>query len=333
MLSRNPLVVEITRGPVVESSHQVMAVVCDSHGRMIHSWGNHNFLTMPRSSIKMLQAIPLVESGALDKFDLTSQHLALACASHRGEKLHIDLAKEWLKKISLNESDLVCGGHFPYNEKAYHEFIKLGTSLSPVYSNCVGKHLAMLTTALHLKENIKNYDDPNHPVQQRIRKALSEVYKLDISKVPHGIDGCNVPTVPVPLQNIAIGLSVFMSTKETELRRIALKQIFAACVDHPEILSGNDDFAFDLMKALKGKVVLKGGAEGVYAGVAPEKGVSFALKVADGASRAAQFTAIGILKNMGVLTETDAAGIQERLSPNLKNSTGKVVGLIRFKKE
>lgn len=333
MLSRNPLVVEVTRGPVVESTHEVVAVVCDSMGRLINGWGNSQFVTVPRSAIKMLQALPLIESGAFEKFGLTDEHLALAMASHRGEKQHLDVAKDWLKKISLSEADLACGGHLPYNEKAQIEFFQKGEKLGPLYSNCVGKHLAMLTTALHLKENIKGYEDPNHPVQVRIRKVLTEAMGMDMSKVPHAVDGCTVPTYPVPLQNLAMGMGLFLSVKESELRKMSLKKISTAYFKHPVLASGSDDFSYELSQKISGKVMLKGGAEGVYVGVSPERGISFALKVVDGSQRAAHFTAAALLQNLKIIADTEVGQVKNILSPNVVNSKGQVVGQFRFKRE
>lgn len=333
MISRNPLVVEVSRGPVVESSHQVMAAVADANGRIVSGWGNVQFLTVPRSAIKPLQVFPLIESGAYEKFGLTEKHLALACASHRGEKEHIEVAKDWLAKIGLKESDLVCGAHNPYNEAAYHELIKRGEKPSVLHNNCVGKHLALLTTALHFKEDVKGYEKPDHPAQVRLRKILTELMKIDHTKIPHGIDGCAVPTYPVPLQHIAMGYSIFLSSKETEIRKLAIRKIATAMKDHSVLFSGSDDFCYQIMKATNQRAFIKSGAEGVYAGFIPEKGVTFAVKCADGAARAAQLTVTALLRNYGGMSETEATDLKKFTAPMIYNHRGDLTGQLRFKKE
>lgn len=333
MASRIPIHVEIVRGQVIESTHQVMAVVADHYGNVVTSWGNPLFYTYPRSAIKMLQAIPLIESGAADKFQLDNRMLALACASHRGEKEHVDVAKAWLEKIGQTEDALICGPHPATNEASRDEMIMKKIKPTKLYNNCVGKHLGIITTCLHLKEDFKNYDKLDHPAQKRLRKILTETTKYEHSKSNHGIDGCGILTYAMPIQNMATGMSALINPKETPLRQAAAKRLLSAIRDNPEIISGKDDFTTEVIRKTQGRTIIKNGAEGVFCGIIQEKNITFAVKALDGASRAAQVAAAAILLKYGGLSQAEFTELKGFTQPVLKNWNGTEVGHIRIGKE
>lgn len=332
MASKQPLVIEVLRGPVVESLHQVMAVVVNEAGGLTNYWGNPNFLTYPRSAIKMLQALPLIESGAADKFGLSDKHLALACSSHAGEKEHLSALMEWMEKTQLKETCFACGGHWPRNEASMHDLVRKGQKATPLCNNCSGKHLGILTTSLHLGEDIVGYEQYNHKAQQRLRKVLSEVTKVDHAKVAHGVDGCGIPTYALSLQAIAVGMSSLINPKENPTRKAAAQRLLGAVKTQPVFVAGSGEFATAVVEKSQGRAVVKGGAEGVYTGVIPGKGLAFAVKAADGAGRAAQMAAAGLLLNLGGLSEAEFKALSDFTQPTLKNWKGDVVGQMRIAK-
>lgn len=332
MASRQPLIVEVLRGPIVESMHQVMAVVVNESGALTHYWGNPHFLTLPRSAIKMLQALPLLESGAAENFKLEQKQIALACSSHRGEKEHLTALAQWLTKVGLDESSLTCAPHLPLHEPSAHEMIRRGQAASVLCNNCAGKHAALLTTSVHLKQDFAGYAKYEHAVQNRLRAVLTETMRLDHAKLPYGTDGCGIPTYGVPLQNIAIGMSAFINPKETSVRKLACEKILRAVQDEPFYLSGSDNFATAVIQKSQGRAIVKGGAEGVFSGVLAQKGLAFAVKAADGASRAAQFVTASLLLQLGGLTSSEFKDLGTHTQPVVTNWRGDVVGQIRIAK-
>lgn len=333
MHSRNPMSVEITRGPAVESSHQVIGCIVDEAGRNVNSWGNIQFLTYPRSAIKMLQALPLIESGAADKYGLEDRHICLACASHRGQKEHIAAVREWMEKIPLSESQLACGPHYPGHEASMHELVRQGKTPTSIYNNCSGKHAGLLCTCVHLGEPTEGYEKYDHPSQKRLRKVLSETMRIDHGKLPHGIDGCSIVTYAVPLQNLAIGLSALINPKESEIRRVAAKRILQAVTKEPFYLAGSDEFGTLVNQKTQGRSIVKVGAEGVYAGLIPGKGLAFAVKAVDGAKRAAEFAAAQILKAYGGLNEVEFNDLKFFTQPPVTSWRNENVGQIRMATE
>ena len=242
MISKQPLVVEVLRGPVVESVHHVMVAVVNETGGLLHAWGNPQYSVMPRSAIKMLQALPMIESGAADKFHLDEKQIALACGSHRGEKDHLTSLTQWCEKCHITEKMFACGPHLPYNEEAAQDFIRRNQKPTVLCNNCAGKHAALIATCLHLGEDPQGYESYEHNAQKRLRKVLTETTKFDHGKAAHGVDGCGIPTYSIPLQNIATGMAVFVNSKESATRRAACERLTTAVRNHPFYLSGSGEF-------------------------------------------------------------------------------------------
>jgi L-asparaginase II len=329
MKSRVPLSVEVLRGSVVESQHHVMAVVVDINAAPVMYWGNLDYLTVPRSAIKLLQALPVVESGAADAFGFEDKHLCLVCASHRGEKNHILGVTEIMKKAGIREEQLVCGAHMPSHEATAHEMIRRGISPSPIMNNCSGKHSGIIATCLHLKENPEGYEKYAHPAQARLRKVLTEVTRFDHNKAHYGVDGCGILTYALPLQNLALGMVALINPKGGEARHKAARRILDAVRRESFYLSGSDDFTSDIIYQTQGRCIIKNGAEGVFAGVLPDKGVAFAIKAQDGASRAAQAATAFLINKLGGFTEDNLKTLKKYVEPKIKNWKGVEVGQIR----
>lgn len=317
MKSRNPLIVEVTRGPLIESVHEVVCVVADKRKLVVGYAGNPDYVISPRSSIKPLQALPLLESGAFEAFKLNEKHLALACASHKAEPHHLEALKEWLGLIQKTESILRCG---PATK-----------SDSPLTNNCSGKHLGMVTAAMHMKMDPAKYDHFEHPYQEFLRRYLREVMGIDFSRAPHGIDGCCIPTYGMSIQKFALGLTLFVSDEAHEPRKRYATRILDAIKKYPEYLSGMNDFACQVNQVSHGQAIIKTGAEGAYAGIMPERGVVFAMKVVDGNSRAAEVAALHIFKQFGALGAAEMEKLKDYAEPSVLNSRNEKVGVIRMK--
>jgi L-asparaginase II len=329
-ISNPPIEVHVTRGNFSESVHLVDAFVIDIDGRPVASFGHgENAATFPRSAIKMLQALSLVESGAFHFFDLKDEHLALACASHNGEQPHTQLVLSWLERIGFSENDLVCGPHYPYDERTARELIHHGEAPRKCHNNCSGKHTGFLSTIKKLGWNPEGYQSFDHDLQKSLRKILSEVSGDQLDHAPWGIDGCGIPTYVMSLQGMAKGMrwllpeaSLFPERKE------AFRMIRNAVLSHPYFIGGTGDFCSDLMLLTEGRLLVKTGAEGVYAGALLNQGLAFAMKVRDGNARASRVAAAALLRAFHGITDAEFMRLSSHTQPEVKNWSGQTVGKI-----
>lgn len=261
----------------MESSHLVHAVLADADGHVIRAWGDAGRPTHPRSAVKPLQALPLVESGAADAFGLGDTELALACASHNGEPGHIDAVEAWLERIGCRTDDLECG-------------IQADRPPTPAANNCSGKHAGFLTLARHLGIDPSGYIRADHPVQQLVTAALEAATDAPMPLTDAGIDGCGIPVHPAPLRAIAAAGARLGTPPDTwpVERREAARRLAAAMVAEPWLVAGNDRLCTHLLRDAAGEVVVKVGAEGVQLAALPHLGLGIALKAADGGRRASE---------------------------------------------
>ena len=302
MGTNNELIVEVTRGTMVESRHRGHCVIADRTGNHVHSWGNAGQVIYPRSAIKPLQAMALIETGAADAFQLNPTELALTTSSHSATKIHVDAVNDWLIRIGLSDLDLECASHNPMNRDADIDLIRARIPPWAIHNNCSGKHAGFLTTALHMNESTKGYSRHNHPVQKRLLEILSTMGGIDLTNAPRGIDGCGIPVIGMPLAALATALAKMADPKDlNEIRANAIKRIISAMTDHPNLVAGPGRFDTLTMALGNGNLVVKTGAEGVYAGILPKLGLGVALKIDDGAKRAAEASMSAILQYLGVL--------------------------------
>jgi L-asparaginase II len=326
----NPVLVEATRGGRVESRHRGAVAVSDAEGKLVLALGNVDAAVFPRSAVKALQALPLVESGAADKYNLTDAEIALACASHSGEKVHVETARGMLAKVGLDESALECGAHWPLDAAASRALAASGAPPSTLHNNCSGKHAGFLCLACAAVVPPKAYVRYDHPAQRQVRAALSEMTKLDLDAVPWGIDGCAIPTYGIPLGTLALAFARFGTGDGLEPgRAAAARRIRAACAAHPHLVAGTGRFDTELMTALGARVFVKTGAEGVYCGALPELGLGIAIKCDDGAGRAAEVAMAALIAKLLPLSETKRAALAPRVAPVLRNWNGEAVGALR----
>lgn len=320
----NPTLVEVTRGQLVESRHTGAIALARPNGELVLGIGDLARPVFARSAIKSLQCLPLIESGAADRFNFGAAEIALACASHIGAMRHTMIAESMLTSIGLGEQHLCCGVHAPMGEAAARALFSSGGKPTQLHNNCSGKHAGMLACALHLNEPISGYADAAHPVQRRIAELLSEMTGLGLGPESMGYDGCSVPTWAMPLGSMAT-LFAKLGTGETLSagRRDAVQHIMRSCWQEPDLVAGPGRADTVVMAKLPGQVFIKTGAEGVYCGALPELGLGFALKVDDGATRASAGLALALVERL----IPAARGLMDRRA--IKNRRGMEVGEIR----
>lgn len=313
--------VELWRGGLLESSHAGHAVIWGSGG-MVEAWGDPATVIFPRSSCKMIQALPLVETGAADAVGLTEAHLALACASHQGEARHVKMAGDWLSTIGLAEPDLRCGAHEPYDKTERNRLIKTDESPCQLHNNCSGKHCGFLTVTQHLKAG-PEYVEIDHPLQRMIRDATEEATGETVAG--YGIDGCSAPNFAVSLSGLARAMAAFASASESgDARSRAMHRLTRAMMAYPELVAGEGETCTDLMRAMGGRVAIKYGAESVYTAILPDQGLGMAIKITDGGKRAVLTAITSLLVRAGVLDPAHPAA-QARLPAVQINCRGLAV--------
>jgi len=329
----NPVMVQVLRGASIESAHRGAAAVVDATGELIAAWGNIERPIYPRSAIKPLQALALVETGAADACRASDEELALACASHNGEPAHVTLAGGWLARLGLSPQDLECGAHPPLGRKPAEALIAAATPPLTLHNNCSGKHTGMLATAQHLGEPTQGYVGIDHPVQVRIRDLLGEMTDSEMAQAPVGADGCSIPTYALPLRGIARAMARFAAPDTLgPTRGQAAQRIARALVAHPFMIAGSGRFDTQMISRSAGAALVKTGAEGVYAAAVPasgmQRGLGIALKIDDGATRAAEVAIAAVLRYLEVLDDNAWLRLESIARPQLKNWRGIETGVI-----
>ncbi len=314
---------------MVESIHRGHIAVVDHKGNLLYSAGNPDQMVFARSSMKPIQAIPLVELGAADHYEFNDADLSLCCASHNGEPQHTNRVLSILERIGLKETDLKCGTHLPRWQESYKALIKQGKDITPLYNNCSGKHSGMLTAAAYMNEPTQNYYEINHPVQQRILHVISQLSEYPIENIEIGIDGCGVPVHGLPLVKHA-----FMYARMTrpeilgDKRGEAVKKITMAMTTAPEMVGGTDRFCTDFMKVANGRLFGKAGAEAVYCIGDNETGLGIAIKIEDGNGRAMYPVAVEVLKQLKLLEVPQLDQLEDYYHTKVKNARNEVIGKI-----
>lgn len=326
MKQAEPLL-EIWRGPFCESLHRGHAVVWQDGSGVVASWGDPEKVILPRSSCKMIQALPLVESGAADAFGLTEAQLALACASHKASEVHNRMVTEWIGALGLDpEQALRCGPQMPRDREVKRALIKSDDSPCRVHNNCSGKHSGFLTLTRHLGAG-PDYVDPDHPVQKAVRAAFEEVTGED--SPGYGIDGCSAPNFATTMTGLARAMGRFAAaTGSGDARDQAMHRLTRAMATHPVLVAGEGQACTALMRATQGRASVKTGAEAVFIGIVPERRMGIAVKIEDGGTRAAEAVITQLLVGLGVLDADHPAAGQYTHGP-IRNRDGQETGHYR----
>lgn len=319
--------IELWRGGILESTHRGHAVICDEKGEVVEAWGEPEAVIFPRSSCKMIQALPLIESGAADKAGLSDRQLALACASHQGAEIHTAAVDSWLKDLGLGEADLRCGSHVPYDEAARDALYRHHAKPCQLHNNCSGKHAGFLTLNRHLGGGAE-YVEVDHPVQKAVRAATEEV--AGEASAGYGIDGCSAPNFALTLAGLGRAMGFFAGARDAgDRRERAAHRLTRAMAAYPEMVAGEGRACTNLMRAMGGRVAVKTGAEAVFVAILPEQKRAVALKIMDGGSRASEAAITAILVRLGALSKDDPV-VGKYLSGAQKNWRGLVTGEMRL---
>ncbi|OGO17865.1 MAG: hypothetical protein A2Z14_11275 [Chloroflexi bacterium RBG_16_48_8] len=331
--------VEVVRGGLVESVHHAAVAVADPEGKLFASWGSPETVTYMRSSAKPFQILPLLDGGGVSCFDFSLQEIAIMCASHSGTDLHVRTVLSIQGKVGVTEGDLLCGVHPPYDLETADRLKEEGVEPTPNRHNCSGKHSGMLALARLIGAPIDDYIHPQHPVQQRILKALGEMCDLKAEEIRIGVDGCSVPTFAIPLKSAATAFARLADPRPwIEARAEACRIVWQAMTTHPDMVAGPIRFDTHLMQAAKGLLLAKGGAEG-YQGISIAAGalgegspaLGVALKIADGdhEGRARSIVALKVLKDLGALSGVQRDSLSRFDARELNNWRGIRVGELR----
>lgn len=328
------ILAHVVRGETVESIHRGHFVVIDGEKNLLASVGDPDTVTFFRSACKALQALPFLTSGGADRFGFTEDEIALACASHSGEEMHVRVAASMLAKAGFSEDDLRCGTHVPFNEAEAERMLSAGETPTQLHNNCSGKHAAMLAFAKHIGADPKSYESMSNPVQQEILKTIAQFAEMPADNIRVAIDGCAAPNFAMPLSAMARCFANLINPPDSsgDNTKRACSRIVSAMTSFPELIGGTERLDTILMTAADRQIISKVGAEGVWlCGILPSEkfptGVAIALKIEDGDDkRARPVVAIDLLRRLRVLSDND----RTELSPMpIKSRRGDIVGLVR----
>lgn len=313
--------VHLIRGPLTESVHAGHAVIADATGQIVAAWGDPGAVIFPRSSMKMIQALPMVEAG----MPISSERLALACASHQGAPRHVALLQGWLDDLGAGEADLLCGSEPSRNRALRHEMLRDGRAPTQVHNQCSGKHAGFLAFARHLEAG-PDYVAADHPVQAAVRERFEALTGTPVAGA--GIDGCAAPAFATTVTGLATAMARFAAARAGwSPAENAIARLRDAMAAHPDLLAGEGQSVTDLVRAAGGQAIVKSGAEGVYVAILPKLGFGAALKIADGADRAAEIAMTALLVHLQVVEAADPR-IARWSSRAIRNRAGQVVGQI-----
>ncbi len=308
----NPILVAETRGPIIENVHRGAYCIVDVQGQILHAVGNWQRPTFVRSALKYFQQIPLVESGAYRSLKITPQELAVACASHSGEYVHIRWVQRLLHKVGLSEKHLQCGTHPPFDRPTRHELIRKGQTPSPIHNNCSGKHAAFLALCVYGGYSTHDYLDVNHPVQVMIRQAIASIMEISEDSLIVGTDGCSAPNYAMPLNKLALGFARLAAAEVDypHASRETLQIIRNAVIHNPYLIAGRNRYCTLLMQQGKPHIIGKTGAAGVYGFGLTKRSIGGAVKIDDGTSGTQYLVTQGILYSILTFPE-----IAEQIKP------------------
>ena len=328
------LSVNVYRGKLVESKHKIISLVKDIDGKILLSTNNKNELVYPRSSIKIFQAIPFINSNAHLKYKLTGKNIAMACSSHRGETQHLNVLNEWINKININIQDLKCGIHNPIDLQSSNNLLLGGKPSNQLHNNCAGKHLGMISGCLANNMTYKNYVNFNHPYQNLIRQTLENFMGSKIQKNCIGIDGCSAPQYAFLLNNLSDSMINLIKEKNNNNKYSkAINIILLSINKFPKLIGGRNSFDNDIIKITKGRIFCKGGAEGVLMFADFIKKIGGVIKVIDGNDRARPSITMKIFSKLNLLSRKEEKLLQhwtiEKIYNHNKKNVGRIVAKIQ----
>jgi L-asparaginase II len=338
-MTSNPVLVDVWRGDNVESFHRGAFAVLDAQGGVLASAGDIERPVFPRSAIKLLQALPLVDSSAADRYGLTAEQLALACASHNGEAAHTRTAASMLAQAGLDAQVLECGAHWPYDETSKLALATAGDAPSALHNNCSGKHAGFVCVGCLMARAqgaepaafVRGYLKHEHPVMREVAAALQQATGADIDRAPRGTDGCSIPTYGIPLRQLALGFARFgTGVGLAPAQALAARRLRGAVAAAPYFVAGTGRFDTRVMERLGERLFCKVGAEGVYCAALPALGLGVAIKMDDGNNaRAVEVVMAAVIEALLPLDEAERAFMRGFSDAPLVNWNGIEVGRLQ----
>lgn len=328
-MKRPEPIVNVDRGTLTESVHYGHIVVMNNLGKQLYHLGNPTLKTFARSTAKLFQTIPLVESGASHYYKLTPEEIAIMCSSHNGEPRHTAIVQSIINKLQLNAELLQCGIHDPYDSKTKEALLQSHQQPTVLHNNCSGKHAGMLALAAFIKSSLTDYLSPSHPIQQMMMDTLCDLAQITKDEITLAIDGCGVPVYGLQLNQLALAFARFGNPKALSSKRAAAcKQIIQSVINNPFYLAGSHRFDTRLIEVTKGRIVGKMGAEGVYGITIPKESIGVIIKIEDGAKRAIHPAALEALKQLALLTASELEQLNSFHTKSLINHRNELVGRI-----
>jgi L-asparaginase II len=316
---QSEILVHVKRGNIVECAHRGNIAVVDYKGNILAAAGNPNHVTYARSTVKPLQALPLLESGAAKRFKLTDEEIAVVCASHSGQDIHV-----------LDVGFIQCGPHAPFHKVTAQEMREKGEKPTSLHNNCSGKHSGMLALGQHLEANLAVYLDLHNPIQQRMQKTIAEMCGMSPDQMETGVDGCGVPVFAMPMNKLAYAMARLGCSNELPSSRAEhCRRIISSIQRYPTHLAGENRFDTELMKLTDSKIIAKSGAEGIFALIMPERKASIVIKLEDGGNRGVFPTVVETLKQLKWIEPALLEQLKSFHQPENVNWAGTKVGEIR----
>lgn len=316
----NPILVEVYRGEVLESFHRGVVCIVDRDGKTLYSEGDTQQLCYPRSALKFFQQIPFLMSGAADALGLTEQEIAVTCGSHNGEEVHVNAVDAILKKAGLDRSALQCGPQFPSHRKTSNALIAAGKKPEAIHNNCSGKHAGFLAYCVYLGLPIETYIDPNHPVQQEIRKLVADFHDRKESEMAVALDGCSAPIYAIPVyhQTLAYMRLAHPAFGDSALRN-ACDRLILAARNHPMMIAGSGRYCTDLIQETQHHLIGKTGAEGIYSLSFHQEVIGACIKIDDGKMLPQYNVAQKLVEKSGLFSEDELTSLHPYLTAPITN--------------
>ena len=318
--------IELTRGGLPECLHLGAVAVVNTRGQVTAQVGDPHLLTFTRSTLKALQALPFIQAQGPQQFGFSTAQVALLCASHNGEDMHVTAAEQMLAQAGLGYRALRCGCHVPGIFTLLDKSPPQGLAYDERHNNCSGKHAGFLAHCVQNGWSLDDYTDPGHPLQQAIREDVARAVSMDANDLKMGIDGCSAPNYAMPLSKLAYGYARLASGAADAEFGASFAQLADAMTAHPEMVSGTGRNDLDFMRAGRGDWVTKVGADGVQVVGSTSRGEAFAIKVIDGSKPALFAASVEVLDQLGWLDDAQRAELAPWRAATLRNACGLQVG-------
>lgn len=326
----NPILVETYRAGVLESFQRGVVCVVDKDGKIIYSEGDVQQICYPRSALKLIQVMPMLESGAAEHFDFTLEEIAIMCGSHNGEPEHQRVVNSILSKIGLDKDKLFCGPQYPTDREESNRLICNHEKPHHIHNNCSGKHAGFLAYCVYKGWPVENYISPEHPAQQQVLQTVEEIYEYPKEKMVTALDGCSAPIFSMPVYNQAVGYkNLVYPVKFSEKRQKACAAIIEAVTQYPYMVAGRGRYCTDMMQVCAPRIIGKTGAEGVFCLGLPGEKIGVAIKIDDGKQHAQYHVAQRFIEATGMFTPEQLAPLNNYARQEIKNFNKFTTGEIK----